>query len=102
MSSDEHTETGTGWPRPAGPERPAGPAGEPDPRPGAPDADGLSGLSGEPVSALSWVLGVGSLAACVGLALAWASWQFRREAVLFRGEEGLSLRAWWRTLTERE
>jgi sodium transport system permease protein len=59
-------------------------------------------VSGEPVSALSWVLGVGSLVGCVGLALAWASWQFRREAVLFRGEEGLSLRAWWRTMTERE
>jgi len=62
----------------------------------------LLAVSGEPVSALSWVLGVGSLVACVGLALAWASWQFRREAVLFRGEEGPSLRAWWRILTERE
>ncbi|GGM22768.1 membrane protein [Micromonospora sonchi] len=43
--SDEHTETGTGWPRPAGPARPGGPAGEPDPRPDAPDPDELSPLS---------------------------------------------------------
>ncbi|MEU6020260.1 DUF881 domain-containing protein [Micromonospora sp. NPDC047134] len=43
--SDEHTETGTGWPRPAGPGRPDGPAGEPDPRPDAPDPDELSPLS---------------------------------------------------------
>ncbi|QGN48780.1 DUF881 domain-containing protein [Micromonospora sp. WMMD558] len=44
MSSDEHTETGTGWPQPAGPRRPSGPAGEPDPRPEAPDPDELSPL----------------------------------------------------------
>ena len=62
----------------------------------------LLAVSGEPVSALSWVLGVGSLMACVVFALSWASWQFRREAVLFRGEEGPSLKAWWRILTERE
>lgn len=62
----------------------------------------LLAVSGEPVSALTWASGVGSLVACVGLALAWASWQFRREAVLFRGEEGPSLRVWWRILTERE
>jgi sodium transport system permease protein len=62
----------------------------------------LLAVSGEPVSALSWVLCVGSLMLCVMLALAWASWQFRREAVLFRGEEGPSLKAWWRILTERE
>ncbi|TCC00257.1 DUF881 domain-containing protein [Micromonospora zingiberis] len=43
--SDEHTETGTGWPQPAGPARPEGPAGEPDPRPQAPDPDELSPLS---------------------------------------------------------
>ncbi len=43
--SDEHTETGTGWPQPAGPVRPGGPAGEPDPRPDAPDPDELSPLS---------------------------------------------------------
>ncbi|MEU4779151.1 DUF881 domain-containing protein [Micromonospora sp. NPDC023633] len=47
MSSDEHTETGTGWPQPAGPGRPAGPAGEPDPRPDAPDPDELSPLAPE-------------------------------------------------------
>jgi sodium transport system permease protein len=62
----------------------------------------LLAVSGEPISLLSWVLGVGSLVLCVGLALSWASWQFRREAVLFRGEEGPSLRAWWRILTQRE
>ncbi|MEH0973633.1 DUF881 domain-containing protein [Micromonospora sp. CPCC 205546] len=45
MSSDEHTETGTGWPQPAGPGRPSGPAGEPDPRPEAPDPDELSPLA---------------------------------------------------------
>ncbi|MFC3502982.1 DUF881 domain-containing protein [Micromonospora krabiensis] len=42
--SDEQTETGTGWPQPAGPGRPSGPAGEPDPRPDAPDPDELSPL----------------------------------------------------------
>ncbi|MEV1331454.1 DUF881 domain-containing protein [Micromonospora costi] len=42
---DEQTETGTGWPQPAGPGRPAGPAGEPDPRPDAPDPDELSPLA---------------------------------------------------------
>lgn len=44
-SSEEHTETGTGWPQPAGPVRPSGPAGEPDPRPDAPDPDELSPLA---------------------------------------------------------
>lgn len=44
MSGEEHTETGTGWPDPAGPVRPSGPAGEPDPRPDAPDPDELSPL----------------------------------------------------------
>ncbi|WP_433527851.1 DUF881 domain-containing protein [Micromonospora sp. CA-263727] len=43
--SDEHTETGTGWPQPAGPARPGGPAGDPDPRPQSPDPDELSPLS---------------------------------------------------------
>ncbi|MGN9811750.1 DUF881 domain-containing protein [Micromonospora sp. BQ11] len=47
MSNDEHTETGTGWPQPAGPARPSGPAGEPDPRPAAPDPDELSPLAPE-------------------------------------------------------
>ncbi|MEH0844646.1 DUF881 domain-containing protein [Micromonospora sp. CPCC 205711] len=42
--SDEHRETGTGWPEPAGPGRPSGPAAEPDPRPDAPDPDELSPL----------------------------------------------------------
>ncbi|MEV4770394.1 DUF881 domain-containing protein [Micromonospora humida] len=47
--SDEHRETGTGWPQPVEPVRPPGPAGEPDPRPDAPDADELSPLvPGEP------------------------------------------------------
>ncbi|MEV0217135.1 DUF881 domain-containing protein [Micromonospora sp. NPDC050695] len=50
--SDEQTETGTGWPQPAGPVRPGGPAGEPDPRPDAPDPDELSPLAPqEPVPA---------------------------------------------------
>ena len=62
----------------------------------------LLAVSGEPVSAASWALGVGSLVACVVLALVWAAWQFRREAVLFRGDEGPTLRGWWRTLMERE
>ncbi|MFF5175703.1 DUF881 domain-containing protein [Micromonospora sp. NPDC000089] len=43
--SDEHRETGTGWPAPAEPVRPPGPAGEPDPRPDAPDPDELSPLA---------------------------------------------------------
>src|SRR5262245_42541704 len=59
-------------------------------------------VSGEPVTFGSWLLGVGSLVTCVALALSWAAWQFRREAVLFRGEEGPSLRAWWRMMTRRE
>ncbi|WP_406044767.1 DUF881 domain-containing protein [Micromonospora sp. NBC_00898] len=42
--SDEHRETGTGWPA-AEPTRPEGPAGEPDPRPDAPDPDELSPLA---------------------------------------------------------
>ncbi|MFI7218681.1 DUF881 domain-containing protein [Micromonospora maritima] len=48
--SEEHRETGTGWPQPAEPGRPSGPAGEPDPRPDAPDPDELSPLApaGEP------------------------------------------------------
>jgi sodium transport system permease protein len=62
----------------------------------------LLAVSGEPVSIWSWLLGVGSLVLCVALALAWADWQFRREAVLFRGEEGPSLRAWLRVMAERE
>jgi len=48
--SEEHRETGTGWPEPEGPARPSGPAGEPDPRPDAPDPDELSPLApAEPV-----------------------------------------------------
>lgn len=43
--SEEHRETGTGWPEPEGPGRPSGPAGEPDPRPDAPDPDELSPLA---------------------------------------------------------
>ncbi|MBQ1046446.1 MULTISPECIES: DUF881 domain-containing protein [unclassified Micromonospora] len=43
--SEEHRETGTGWPRPVEPEQPSGPAGEPDPRPDAPDPDELSPLA---------------------------------------------------------
>lgn len=43
--SEEHRETGTGWPQPAEPVRPSGPAGEPDPRPDAPDPDELSPLA---------------------------------------------------------
>ncbi|MFF0155107.1 DUF881 domain-containing protein [Micromonospora sp. NPDC005203] len=43
--SDEQSDTGTGWPQPAGPARPGGPAGEPDPRPDAPDPDELSPLA---------------------------------------------------------
>ncbi|MDM4719116.1 DUF881 domain-containing protein [Micromonospora sp. WMMA1363] len=42
MSSDEHTETGTGWPQPVEPGRPSGPVADPDPRPDAPDPDELS------------------------------------------------------------
>ncbi|WP_433384286.1 DUF881 domain-containing protein [Micromonospora sp. KLBMP9576] len=44
MSSDEHTETGTGWPQPVVP-GPSDPAGEPDPRPDSPDPDELSPLA---------------------------------------------------------
>jgi sodium transport system permease protein len=61
----------------------------------------LLAVSGEPVSVWSWLLGVGSLVGCVALALAWAAWQFRREEVLFRGEEGPGLWAWWRVMTRR-
>ncbi|WP_143193884.1 DUF881 domain-containing protein [Micromonospora sp. CB01531] len=45
MMSEEHRETGTGWPEPEKPARPSGPASEPDPRPDAPDPDELSPLS---------------------------------------------------------
>ncbi|MCW3818673.1 DUF881 domain-containing protein [Micromonospora sp. DR5-3] len=45
MMSEEHRETGTGWPEPEEPARPSGPAGEPDPRPDAPDPDELSPLA---------------------------------------------------------
>lgn len=62
----------------------------------------LLAVSGEPVSIWSWLLGVGSLVVCAGLGLAWASWQFRRESVLFRSDDGPSLRGWWRILTGRE
>jgi sodium transport system permease protein len=62
----------------------------------------LLAVSGEPVSIWCWLLGVGSLIGCVALALSWAAWQFRREEVLFRAEEGLSLGAWWRMLTRRQ
>jgi sodium transport system permease protein len=62
----------------------------------------LMAVSGEPVSIWCWLLGVGSLMGCVALTLAWAAWQFRREAVLFRGEEGPSLRAWLRVMMKRE
>ncbi|MGC4889849.1 DUF881 domain-containing protein [Micromonospora sp. DT227] len=52
--SEEHRETGTGWPSPVGPGRPSGPAGEPDPRPDAPDPDELSPLApAEPVEPVS-------------------------------------------------
>ncbi|WP_431936885.1 DUF881 domain-containing protein [Micromonospora sp. RP3T] len=52
--SEEHRETGTGWPSPVGPGRPSGPAGEPDPRPDAPDPDELSPLAPvEPVEPVS-------------------------------------------------
>ncbi|PTA45031.1 DUF881 domain-containing protein [Micromonospora sp. RP3T] len=52
--SEEHRETGTGWPPPVGPGRPSGPAGEPDPRPDAPDPDELSPLAPvEPVEPVS-------------------------------------------------
>ena len=58
----------------------------------------LLSVSGEPISVLSWCLGIGSLLGCVLLALIWASWQFRRESVLFRGESGLTIRGWWKVL----
>ncbi|MFG3688570.1 DUF881 domain-containing protein [Micromonospora sp. NPDC047740] len=45
MMSEEHRETGTGWPEPEKPARPSGPASEPDPRPDAPDPDELSPLA---------------------------------------------------------
>lgn len=48
----------------------------------------LLSVSGEPISVWSWITGLGSLAAGVAVSLAWASWQFRRESVLFRTEGG--------------
>jgi sodium transport system permease protein len=62
----------------------------------------LMAVSGEPISPLTWTLGLGSMFICVVLALMWASWQFRREAVLFRSESGPSLRGWLRILLSRE
>jgi sodium transport system permease protein len=62
----------------------------------------LMAVSGEPISPLTWTLGLGSMFICVVLALMWASWQFRRESVLFRGESGPSLRGWLRILLSRD
>jgi sodium transport system permease protein len=61
----------------------------------------LLAVSGEPVSVWSWLAGVGSLVACVALALMWAGWQFRREAVLFRADSGPSLMAKLRAMWSR-
>jgi uncharacterized protein YlxW (UPF0749 family) len=45
--TEEHRDSGTGWPEPTGPSQPSGPAAEPDPRPDAPPADGVSPLLGD-------------------------------------------------------
>lgn len=45
--TDEHTETGTGWPRPAGTGRESGSAGTSDPRKGTPVPDELDPLVGD-------------------------------------------------------
>jgi sodium transport system permease protein len=58
----------------------------------------LMSVGGEPASPLAWAGVVVSLAACVALALAWASWQFRREGVLFREAERSRSGGWLRSL----
>lgn len=62
----------------------------------------LMAVSGEPIAPLTWVLGLGSMFLCVALALMWASWQFRRESVLFRGDAGPTLRARIKMILNRE
>jgi sodium transport system permease protein len=62
----------------------------------------LLSVSGDTIPIICWVLGLGSMVGCMVLALCWASWQFRREGVLFRGEEGPSWRAWFRIMLNRD
>jgi sodium transport system permease protein len=59
-------------------------------------------VSGEPISPLTWFLGIGSMLLCVTLSLCWAAWQFRRENVLFRSESGPTLRARIKMILSRE
>jgi len=61
----------------------------------------LMSVASEPVSVIA-ILGVTfSLVATMFLSLWWASWQFRRESVLFREAERLSFKGWLRSLVRR-
>jgi sodium transport system permease protein len=58
----------------------------------------LMSVSAEPPPPLCEAGVAVSLLLCVVLSLWWASWQFRRESVLFREAERLSLKGWLRSL----
>lgn len=64
----------------------------------------LMSVSGEPISVATWLSLVGSLLVTVVAGLWFASSQFRRESVLFRGDSGPSLsvriRSWFRESEE--
>jgi sodium transport system permease protein len=62
----------------------------------------LMSVAGEPVALEYWLGVIGSLLVCVALGLWWAAAQFRREGVLFREAERLSLTGWLRAVFGRK
>jgi len=61
----------------------------------------LMSVAKEPVPPECWFGVVASLVICVSLSLWWASAQFRREGVLFREAERISVGAWLRLIVKR-
>jgi sodium transport system permease protein len=61
----------------------------------------LMSVSSEPVGAIYTIGVAASLVASMVLSLWWAASQFRRESVLFREAERLSLRGWLRSIFQR-